>query len=304
MAIPDYQTLMLPVLKEASTGVVKNRDAVSKISDDFGLTEEEREAHLPSGIGTYISNRLNWSITYLVKAGLIERPIRGHFTITDRGSAVLAQNPDRIDNKFLSQYPEFIEFQQKKKANTPTTKDTVSDQDSDITPEERIATAYQEISSDIKSQLLDKVLELSPEFFEKLIVKLLIGMGYGGSTLEAGRHLGKSGDGGIDGVINEDKLGLDSIYIQAKRYAPDNSIGRPEIQKFVGSLMGESASKGVFVTTSSYSAHAIQYVETVPQKIILIDGDKLTDLMFEYNVGVREHQKVEIKKIDEDFFLE
>lgn len=161
MAVPDYQTLMLPVLKIASTGVIKARDAVSKISDEFGLTEEEREAHLTSGPETFISNRVNWAITYLVKAGLVNRPQRGHFTITDKGAEVLAKNPDRIDNKFLSQYPEFIEFQQKKKASTPTTKDTVSVQDSDITPEERISTAYQEISSDIKSQLLDKVLELS-----------------------------------------------------------------------------------------------------------------------------------------------
>ena len=203
----------------------------------------------------------------------------------------------------LRQFSEFVEFQ----GGQVTDGGLGSDEDVEIvdtTPEERIGSAYGEIVSDIKSELLSKVLGSSPEFFEQLIVRLLVSMGYGGSEYQAGRHLGKSGDGGVDGVINEDKLGLDLIYVQAKRYSPENTIGRPEIQNFAGSLIGFGAHKGVFVTTSSYSKPACEYAKNVPQRIILIDGEKLTSLMLEYNVGVRINQVIELKKINEDFFLE
>lgn len=303
MAIPDYESLMLPMLKYGNEGVISFKEAVDKASNDFNLSDEEREETIPSGPEPIIKNRTGWAITYLVKAKLLQRPKRAHFTITDKGKEVLAKNPDTINRKFLEQFPEFIVFLNKKKEKKPSTSQDQTEL-SLATPEERIGVAYDEITSEIKSELLSKVLDSSPEFFEQLIVKLLVAMGYGGSVEQAGTHLGKSGDGGVDGVINEDKLGLDLIYIQAKRYAPENSIGRPEIQKFAGSLIGMGANKGVFVTTSSFSNHAHEYADNVPQRIILIDGEKLTSLMLEYSVGVRVNQTIDMKRIDEDFFLE
>ena len=288
MAIPDYQTLMLPTLKVGATGVVHLKDATDMLSNEFNLSEEERRQVLPSGNMATIRNRVGWAITYLIKAELLTHPKRGYFTITDRGKKVLSENPDKINNKFLEQFPEFLEFKNKKKGDDESP--AIPTEDVSATPEERIDAAYSEITAEIRSEILAKVLDGSPEFFEKLIVNLLVAMGYGGSSFEAGKHLGKSGDGGIDGIINEDKLGLDLIYIQAKRYAPGNSIGRPEIQKFAGSLIGKGANKGVFVTTSSFSHQAGEYAESVPQRIILIDGDRLTSLMLEHNVGVRVHQ--------------
>lgn len=254
-------------------------------------------------------NRINekithsWAITYLVKANLLQRPKRAHFTITEKGKEILTKNTETINRKFLEQFPEFIEFQNKKKDKRPS---TPLEQPglSLTTPEERIGVAYDEITSEIKSELLSKVLDSTPEFFERLIVRLLVSMGYGGSVEQAGTHLGKSGDNGVDGVINEDKLGLDLIYIQAKRFALDNTIGRPEIQKFVGSLIGKGANKGVFVTTSTFSNHAHEYATNVPQRIILIGGEELTSLMLEHDVGVRVNQTIAIKRIDEDFFME
>lgn len=300
MAIPDFQTLMLPALRLGATGEIRLKDSIDILSDEFKLTPEEREHMLPSGNVTTMRNRVAWSVTHLVQAKLLHRPQRGYFTITERGQAVLANPPDRITIGFLEQYPEFVAFRNKKK----TTDESVTPEEESTTPEERIDSAYTEITVALKDEILSKVLDASPEFFEKLIVKLLIGMGYGGSSVDAGRHLGKSGDGGVDGVIDEDKLGLDIIYIQAKRYAPDNKIGRPEIQKFAGTLIGMGANKGVFVTTSCFSSHAYEYAKNVPQRIILIDGERLTSLMLEHNVGVRVSRGIELKKIDEDFFLE
>jgi restriction system protein len=294
---------MVPALRYGSERVLSFKEAVEKVSDEFNLSEAEREETIPSGTERLIKNRTGWAITYLVKANLLQRPKRAHFTITDRGKKVLAENPEVINRKFLEQFPEFIEFLNKKsdKKNSPLQEQPELNV---ATPEERIGGAYDEITSKIKSDLLSNVLESSPAFFERVIVRLLVSMGYGGSVEQAGKHLGKSGDGGVDGVINEDKLGLDLIYIQAKRYAPENSIGRPEIQRFAGTLIGMGANKGVFVTTSSFSPHARDYAKNVPQRIILIDGEKLMSLMLEHNVGVRVDRAIELKKIDEDFFLE
>lgn len=303
MPIPDYQTLMLPTLKLGATGEIQSKDAYAILSEEFNLNEDERQHLLPSGGISTIKNRVAWAITYLVKAGLLIRPKRGFFMITDKGKGVLSKNPDKINIKFLKQYPEFIEFiSAKNKPDSGKKKD--SDDNVIETPEERIDSAYLEIVADMKSELLSKILESSPEFFERLIVNLLVAMGYGGSSVEAGKHLGRSGDNGIDGVIKEDKLGLDMIYVQAKRYAPDNPVGRPAVQGFAGSLIGFGANKGVFVSTSSFSKHAYDYAENVPQRIILIDGEKLTSLMLEHNVGVRLHQSIELKRIDEDFFTD
>ncbi len=302
MAIPDYQTLMLPALKLGATGEVQIKDAYQLLSDEFNLTPEEREHMLPSGTMTTMRNRVTWAVSYLVQAKLLHRPKRGFFTVTERGKEVLTNAPGVIDIQFLEQYPEFIEFRNKKKSGDNSTVNVDTDETS--TPEERIDSAYSEISVTLKDELLSKVQEGTPTFFERLIVNLLVSMGYGGSVANAGRHVGKSGDEGIDGVITEDKLGLDIIYVQAKKYAPGNTVSRSDIQKFAGSLMGKGANKGVFVTTSTFSSGALEYAERVPQRLILIDGVRLASLMLEHNVGVRPNRSIELKKIDEDFFIE
>lgn len=302
MSIPDFQTLMLPALKLSATGEIKLKEALEKLSNEFNLNQGDREQLLPSGNMTTMRNRVAWAVSYLFQAKLIQRPQRGYFTITDRGKQVLSNHPERIDIKFLEQYTEFLEFRYKRKSKNLA--ETVTVDDSTDTPEEQIDNAYSEISVALKDELLSKVLEASPEFFERTIVKLLVSMGYGGSYEQAGVHLGKSGDGGVDGVINEDKLGLDLIYVQAKRYKTDNSIGRPAIQAFAGSLIGFGANKGVFVTTSSFSQQARDFAKAIPQRIILIDGEMLTTLMLDNNVGVRVHRALDLKRIDEDFFLD
>lgn len=302
MAIPDFQTLMLPILKLGATGEIQRRDAVQMLSEQFELTEDEQAAVLPSGVDTYISNRVAWATTFLVKAGLLERPKRGVFTITMRGRDVLATNPEKINIKLLMQFEEFREFRRIKKTTEGSDEEEVVGDEQ--TPEERIGAAHEELLVDLKDQVLERILEMSPTFFERALVKLLVAMGYGGSLEDAGQHLGKSGDGGIDGVINEDKLGLDVIYVQAKRYARDNVVGSPDIQKFAGSLMHRGAGKGVFVTTSSFSKSAVEFAEQIPQRLILIKGSQLSELMIEHNVGVRVSGSIDLKKIDEDFFLE
>ncbi|MCS1411757.1 MAG: Mrr restriction system protein [Verrucomicrobia subdivision 3 bacterium] len=304
MAIPDFQSFILPVLKLGAKKATQLNEAVKILADEFGLTQEERAQLLPSGGITTVKGRVGWAVTYLVKAKLLIRPKRGYFTATERGKAALSKPSAKIDCKFLEQYQEFREFKTHKSPSAPlATSDTGTDESE--TPEERIEHAYAEVAAAIKAELLSKVQQASPEFFEQLIVKLLISMGYGGLDEEAGKHLGKSGDGGVDGVINEDKLGLDQIYFQAKRYASDHPISRSDVQAFVGSLANKAtANKGVFVTTSSFSRQTREYAKSVPVSIILIDGEKLTDLMFKYNVGVQINRSIELKKIDEDFFLE
>ncbi len=300
MSIPDYQALMLPMLKMANTGLLANQEALIRVSEDFNLSDKEINQLLPSGIETIIKNRTGWAITYLCKAGLLYRPRRAHFTITEKGKELLAEKPKKVDKSVLEKYPDFIDFRDKKRKNEVILSEDVDREDG--TPEERILKAMDEILDEVKADLISKILELSPEFFERLVIKLLLAMGYGGETEEAGIHSGKSGDGGIDGIIYEDKLGLENIYIQAKRYAPDNTVGRPDIQKFSGSLSEVKATKGVFFTTSSFSKEAKNSIGKLQQKIVLIDGDKLATLMIEHNVGVRNHQDVKIKRIDEDFF--
>ena len=300
MAIPDYQTLMLPVLQKAVNGEVRIRDVVEQIIEEFDLTEEEKEELLPSGRQTVISNRTHWAKTYLYKAGLVESTRRGYFKITEAGKKVLAQKPDKIDNNFLNQFEEFVAFR---------TKDTNEDQeesptlpDSDKTPDEVMRLAHQEINRSLGLDLLDRVREAPPEFFENLIVSLLLEMGYGGTAEDAGRALGKSGDDGIDGVIDQDPLGLDRIYVQAKRYAENNSVGSEAIRDFFGSLDRFRAGKGIFVTTSSFTSSAKNTASMLSKRIVLIDGKQLASLMIRYNVGCRIEEILHLKKIDEDFF--
>ncbi|PLV59913.1 restriction endonuclease [Thermotoga sp. KOL6] len=295
--IPDYQTIMLPLLEFASDGKEHSRrEAIDYLAGKFGLTEEERKIMLPSGQQTIFESRVGWAKVYLTKAGLLCTTRRGYFKITERGLEVLKNPPEKIDVKYLLRFPEFIEFRKKggiSKEESNSSKNT---------PEELIAIGYQRLRKELVAQLLDKVMSCSPSFFEKLVVDLLVKMGYGGSREEAGKAIGRTGDEGIDGIIKEDRLGLDIIYIQAKRW--NNPVGRPEIQKFVGALHGQRAKKGVFITTSSFSKSAIEYVSKIDSKIILIDGEKLADLMIEYNVGVSTVATYEIKKIDLDYFTE
>lgn len=304
MGIPDYQSLMLPVLKLAAAGLTTVPQAASAIGDEFGLTPDEKEAMLPSGKQRILHNRIHWAKFYMSKAGLIDSPKRGQFIASPAGTALLATSPKKIDVEALKSYPPFIEFygnSTKGEASYQASIDSNATT-SDATPEEQIDAAHKVLHDALKAELLTRVLEQSPAFFERVIVDLLVGMGYGGTHENAARKLGKTGDGGVDGVIDEDRLGLDRIYVQAKRYALGSSVGRPEIQGFVGSLVGLGASKGVFVTTSNFSKQAAEYAAALQQRVILIDGGRLTDLMVEFGVGVRLSRTVEVKRLDEDFF--
>ena len=305
MAIPDYQSLMLPLLAIAAEGETRVPVAAQIVADRLGLSLDERDEMLPSGKQRLLNNRVHWAKFYMSKAGLIDSPKRGVFTASTAGKKLLATNPARIDVETLKRFPAFTKFY-----NQTDDYATAHDQvhvailavTSDVTPEEQIDAAYAVLAKALNADLLIRVLEQSPSFFERLIVELLVAMGYGGSHEDAARQLGKSGDGGIDGVIDEDRLGLDRIYVQAKRYAPGSGIGRPEVQGFVGSLVGIGASKGVFVTTSAFSKQALDYAKSLQQRVILIDGARLTELMVEFGVGVRISRVIEVKRLDEDFF--
>jgi restriction system protein len=308
MSIPDYQTLMLPLLKRAALGEMRVLEAEKQLGDEFGLTSEERAQLLPSGKQRILHNRAHWAKFYLMKAGLVSFPSRGKFVATDTGRALLARNPIRIDVDLLRQYPSFEEFYRGDHSDTdeniPTVVPAVPSALATSTPQEQIEKAVLTIQSALRSELLERISQNTPAFFEELIIELLVKMGYGGSRPEAARQLGRSGDGGVDGVINEDRLGLDRIYLQAKRYSDENTVGRPEIQKFLGSLVGMGATKGVFVTTSKFSGDAIEFARHLTQRVILIDGQRLAELMIEHNVGVRLNRAVEFKEIDENFFDE
>lgn len=307
--IPDFQTLMRPVLEAGLDGTVPSRQVVEAMADRFELSQEQRMQLLPSGRQPVITNRVHWAITYLAKVGALERPKRGRMRTTDRGRELLRTSPERITLKVLEQFPELDEFRSKRDrdpeqgaskqrlALEPVPNDPLER----ATPDERIETAVRELAADLDERLLVRVLEGTPEFFEQLVVDLLVAMGFGGS-LGKGQRIGRSNDGGIDGTIEEDALGLDTVYIQAKRYDPNNSIGRDRIQQFVGALIGRSASKGVFVTTSGFTHHAEEYAERAPQRIVLIDGRRLTQLMARYGVGVRIERTIDVKKVDLDYF--
>jgi restriction system protein len=300
MPIPDFQTIMLPLLQLACDGDVHYiHDAVNKLAESFSLTDEDKSILLPSGQQPIFYNRVGWARTYLKKAGLIEDPKRGYFQITERGKDVLKGNPDRIDMQFLRQFPEYVEFRKITKEPGPTGGDLEN-----LTPEEALENAYQSIRKDLSEKLLEYVLGSSAGFFEKLVVELLVKMGYGGSQRNAARAVGQSGDEGIDGIIDEDKLGLDTIYIQAKKWKQGTSVGRPEIQKFVGALQGKRAKRGIFITTTKFSDDAREYARMIDTKVVLIDGPQLTDLMIDYGIGVATLTSYEIKSLDTDYFGE
>lgn len=305
MSIADFQSIMLPLLQYAGDGKEHSlRDAITFLADVFNLSDEERKELLSSGQQAVFDNRVGWARTHLKKAGLLESPKRGFFQITNRGKEILKQNNPEINVKFLNQFPEFIEFKTIKKDNDKSVSEIMEDSEIlETTPQESIEFGYQKIRKELELELLNRVKSCSPDFFERLVVDLLVKMGYGGSRRDAGRAIGKAGDGGIDGIIKEDKLGLDIVYIQAKRW--DNTVvGRPEIQKFVGALHGQRARKGVFITTSKFSQDAREYVSIIDSKIVLIDGEELAQLMIDNHVGVSTVSIYEIKKIDSDYFTD
>ncbi|MER8438339.1 restriction endonuclease [Mesorhizobium sp. M1312] len=308
LPIPDYQTLMLPVLRLAAEGEKRVADVADRIADEFGLSQEARQELLPSGRQRLLHNRIHWAKFYMSKAGLIASPARGRFIATDAGRTLLATNPSRVDVNLLMKQPSFQEFY---KASSRATDDAPTGQikahasDTAIaTPEEQIEAAHQTVQLALRAELLERIAQNSPAFFEQLIVNLLVAMGYGGSHKNAAAQLGRSGDGGVDGVVNEDPLGLDRVYVQAKRYAETSTVGRPDVQAFVGSLVGLGATKGVFVTTSTFSPQARDFVKHLSQRVILIDGQHLSDLMMEHGVGVRISRAIQFKRLDEDFFTE
>jgi len=298
MPIPDYETVMLPFLRLLSdSNEYAFRDTVELLADQFKLTDSERRELLPSGQQTLFYNRVVWARTYLKKAGLVESPKRGVVKISERGKQVLKSNPERIDTDFLDQFPEFVEFR-KFKRDKPTTPSL----DQIETPEEILENSFQSLRQSLASEILEQIKSSPPGLFERIVVELLVKMGYGGTLRDAGQAIGKSGDEGIDGIIKEDRLGLDIIYVQAKRWA--NTVGRPEIQKFAGALQGQRAKKGVFITTSDFSKDAHDYATKIDSKIVLIDGEQLAQFMIDHNIGVTPVANYEVKRIDSDYFAE
>lgn len=306
MAIPDFQSIMLPLLQFcADSKEHTNREAIDHLAEVFHLSEEEQKELLPSGRQAIFHNRVAWARAYMKMAKLIENTQRGVFRITGRGHDVLQKPPQKIDTSFLVQFPEFAERRKaeqnklEKKKNESTSPDAP---DSSITPEEQIEVAYENLKENLTSEILSQLKDSSPSFFEKVVVEVLVKMGYGGSRKDAGEAIGKSGDEGIDGIIKEDRLGLDIIYIQAKKW--ENTVSRPEIQKFAGALQGKRAKKGIFITTSDFSRSCEEYVSTIDSKIILIDGQRLAQLMIDFNVGVSTEAIYELKRVDADYFAE
>lgn len=301
--IPTYQKLMRPVLSAAKDGPRKISEVVEEISDNLGLSDDDRSALLPSGKQTVIANRVHWARSYLKQAGLVRNTQRGWFTLTEKGQTALADTSSQIDTKYLERFEEFQEFRQRSGKST----DTLAPNDSEDvveTPDEQIEVAYGRWNTTLASNLLQATQDASPTFFENLIVELLIAMGYGGTSENAGRALGQTGDNGVDGVIDQDPLGVDQIYIQAKRYASHNSVSSGDIRDFFGALSIHKASKGIFVTTSYFTPSAIETAKALGSRIVLLDGARLSKLMISYGVGCREKSVIRLMELDETFFEE
>ena len=304
MPIPDYETIMLPLLKFASDAKEHSaKESIDSLSNYFKLTEEEKnKLYLTKKVSIFY-DRTHWGLTYLKHAGLLVGTRRGFFKLTERGKQVLTKNPAKIDDNYLKQFPEFVEFQKvKRKYENLESKESKTTTNLNATPWELLEESYKTIQEELGNQLLSQVKKCNPAFFERLVVELLVEMGYGGSIEEAGSAIGRQGDEGIDGVIKEDVLGLDVLYIQAKKW--DTTIGRPEIQKFAGALQGQKAKKGIFITTGNFSKDAIEYTYKIDSKIVLIDGKQLTEYMIDKNIGVTLEKAFFIKKLDQDYFQE
>lgn len=301
MSVPDYQTLMLPLLQAIHDGHDHtNAELIDTLAADFDLSDQDRSELLPSGQQFRFDNRVTWARSYLKQAGLLENTGRGKFRITERGLQVLASKPPYINQAYLEQFPEFIEF--KNRSNKTQETSPIFEPDTARTPEEILEASYQRLRNKLVQDILERVKACSPRFFERLVVDLLVKMGYGGSRKDAGRAIGQSSDGGVDGIINEDRLGLDVVYIQAKRW--ENAVGRPLVQAFAGSLEGFRAKKGVMLTTSSFTKEALDYVSRIEKKIVLVDGEQLAQFMIDYGVGVNETVTYTVSRIDLDYFDE
>ena len=307
--IPDFQSCMRPLLAAVQNGHVHHfPDVFQQLCQQFQLSEAEIAEKLPSGKQTYIRNRIAWARTYLNKAGLLSAPGRSQLQITERGLAALQQAPEKINVAYLKQFPEFVAFRSRKastsKTDEPDNRQALHENENEDTdPTERLEQAHSEIQQELIDEVLNHVKQRSPQFLETLVVELMQAMGYGGWSKDSGQATQYSADGGIDGLINEDPLGLDTIYLQAKRYT-DNTIGRPDVQAFAGALDMQRAKKGVFITTSKFSREALEYVQLIEKKIILIDGEKLAALMIQHNLGVTVKETYRVKTIDSDFFSE
>lgn len=309
MAIPDFQTLMRPVLEFAAGAEERAMKEIHpEMAQRFRLTDDEVEQLLPSGRAKLFYNRIAWAITHLKKAGLLDSKRRGVYAITPRGKQALAEAPESINLKYLMNFKDFREFRNhQSSADSAPEQDTESARTGDVeeegnTPEEALGQAWKAIRDNLESEVADQIKQVSPQFFEQLVVDVLVAMGYGGERLGAGRAVGQSGDGGIDGIIDEDPLGLDVIYLQAKRW--EGVVGRPEIQKFAGALQGRRAKKGVFITTSSFTRDAREYASMIDNRIVLIDGHRLARLMIDHDVGVSPVERYVIKRLDSDYFVE
>jgi restriction system protein len=293
---------MRPVLESASSGEVRIADVVERLADKFALTSEERAALLPSGKQTTFANRVNWAKSYLKQAGLVEITRRGYFKLSDRGLTALADKGATINTSYLEQFEDFHRFKERAGETATPAPEKEEEPAPVATPDEIIRRAHNAIEVALSAELLDRIRKAPPAFFERVIVELLVTMGYGGTSEEAGRALGQSGDEGVDGVIDQDPLGVDQIYVQAKRYSDGNNIGPAAIRDFFGALTLKKAHKGIFVTTSVFSPSAVQTARELGSKIVLIDGSQLTKLMIRYNLGCRDEEVLRLKKIDEDFF--
>ncbi len=302
--IPNYQQFMRPFLEiahAANGSEVKLRDVINELANKFNLTEEDKGKTLPSGKQSILDNRIGWARTYLTKAGLLEVTRRAHFIITERGTKALQDTDAVIDNKYLKQFDEFIAFKEQKNESNETL-DNVDNTTEDITPDEALRAAYKKINDALSEDILERTRKVTPAFFEDLLIELLVAMGYGGTGEGAAHALGKTGDNGIDGVIDQDPLGVDQIYIQAKRYAQGNNVGAGDIRDFFGALNLKKAQKGIFITTSNFTTSAQKTAQDLGIRIVLINGKELAKLMLRYNIGSRDEQVLHLKKIDEDFF--
>lgn len=304
MPVPDYQTLMLPLLKLVSEkdGETSIGAMIDGVAAEFKLSDEDRSALTPAGGQSLLANRLHWAKTYMQRAGILESTRHGYFRITDRGRRLVDSKLARVDNSVLEQFPEFVEWRTRSQTSEPLT--VVTQPSEDASPEDQIAQGYKKLEESLSADLIDRIHSAPPAFFERLIVDLLVAMGYGGGRAEAGKALGRTGDGGVDGVINEDALRLDVVYVQAKRYAPNSSVPVRDIRDFVGSLEGFRATKGVFVTTSSFPVGALDFAQKVSKRIVLINGKDLARLLIKFGIGVRTKETYSIKTLNEEYFSE
>jgi restriction system protein len=301
MSVPSFQQLMLPALR--TIGQRYDEISIAGLEEEVGkalrISPEERQVRLPSGNQTLFGNRLNWARSYLSKAGLIELPRRGYCRATDRGRELLAEGPIEIDLGLLERYPEFVAWRSQSKVA-----EVVEDPGIRENAEALIASSFELLNTELGRDIVERVHSFSPAFFERLIIDLLVRMGYGGGRAEMGRALGRVGDGGVDGVIKEDELGLDVVYVQAKRLDPDTGVPLREVRDFVGGLEGHRATKGVLVTTSYFPSTAYDFITRVSKRVVLIDGQELANLMIRHRVGIRVKDVYEVRKIDENYFIE